>query len=73
MLRAMDEQQRLSERVRYKQGPAGLNNGPPRSENKAGAGEEGRLQAQGCGSSPQSPGRGEGEQGVGNCKPSCLK
>lgn len=33
----MDEQWRLAERVRYKQGPAGLNNGPPRSENEEGA------------------------------------
>lgn len=37
MVRAMDEQWRLAERVRHRQGPAGLNNGPPRSENEEGA------------------------------------
>lgn len=55
----MDEQWRLAGRVRYKQGPAGLDNGPLRSENKEGALER----KAGSGLLRSSPRRGR--KGVG--------
>lgn len=59
LVRAMGEQQKLSERVRYKQGSAGLNNGPLR--NKWGGRLE-RKQAPGSGVWRSPGGRGGGNK-----------